>query len=78
VHAWLAAATPELRGRWPRDPARLAELATPHLRSRSALLWLGCWAGLPLDGLGRAMFDRSGHWDARPDDPAWARQGPDP
>lgn len=61
---------------WPGLDA-LPELRERKLEVRVAYLWLAACAGLSLPTLGRVLFARSGHWDRRPGDPAWAHE-PDP
>jgi hypothetical protein len=57
--------------RWPH-PDRLPALVGPKLRVRGAYLWLAARSGLDLPSLNALLFARAGHWDRRPDDPAWA------
>jgi hypothetical protein len=66
---WVA--QQQLDSRWP-NPARIPELVGPKLRVRSAYLWLAARAGLALPDLNALLLARAGHWDCRPDDPAWA------
>jgi hypothetical protein len=58
---------------WP-GLAQLPDLRARKLDVRVAYLWLAARAGLSLPALGLVLFARSGHWDARPGDPAWASE----
>ena len=62
---------PERARRWP-DPTRLPGLVGDKLQVRVAYLWLAARAGLDLSALNELLFERSGHWDSRPDDPSWS------
>lgn len=57
--------------RWP-GIERLPALIPGKLEIRCAYLWLAARAGLELPQLNHLLFARSGHWDRRPGDPAWA------
>jgi hypothetical protein len=60
--------------RWPAVE-RLPDLIPGKLEIRCAYLWLTARAGLELPQLNHLLFARSGHWDRRPGDPAWAHDG---
>jgi hypothetical protein len=66
---WVA--TTERVPRWP-EPARIPAVVGPKLRVRGAYLWLCARAGLSLPRLNALLLARAGHWDRRPEDPAWA------
>ena len=70
---WIAD-DPALVERWP-GVERLTELVHGKLEVRCAYLWLSARAGLELPRLNHLLFARSGHWDRRPSDPAWAHDG---
>lgn len=57
--------------RWPLPLLDEAVLG-PKLAVRSAYLCLAARAGLGLPELNELLFARSGHWDRRAEDPAWA------
>ena len=59
------------RQRWPVPLLDEAVLG-PKLAVRSAYLCLAARAGLRLPALNELLFARSGHWDVRAEDPAWA------
>jgi hypothetical protein len=59
--------------RWP-DASQLCSIVGPKLRVRSAYLYLAARAGLDLPRLNALLLARAGHWDRRPDDPAWAHE----
>jgi hypothetical protein len=70
---WIADAGP-VAERWPGFE-RLPELIPGRIEIRCAYLWLAARTGLELAELNRLLFARSGHWDRRPGDPAWAHEG---
>jgi hypothetical protein len=70
--SWLASEAEPVRVRWP-EPEQIVALLGPKLRVRSAYLWLAAQAGLSLPSLNGLLLARAGHWDQRPEDPAWAR-----
>ncbi|KIG12036.1 hypothetical protein DB30_02091 [Enhygromyxa salina] len=69
--AWIRDHDDDRAQRWPQAD-RLPGLVGPKLRVRGAYLWLAARAGLDLPSLNALLFARAGHWDRRPDDPAWA------
>ena len=52
--------------------AQVERVVGRGLEVRSAYLWLAARAGLDLPSLNALLFERAGHWDQRPGDPAWA------
>jgi hypothetical protein len=66
---WIARA--DAGERWP-GPERIPAVVGPKLRVRSAYLWLAARAGFDLPSLNALLLARSGHWDRRAEDPAWA------
>lgn len=75
LHAFVAR-DPARADRWPATLALLVHLAGPRVGARQAHLWLAARAGVTIADLGRVLFGRVGHWDARPGDPPQARSYP--
>ena len=68
---WISGQAEGVRARWPGSE-QLAVQTGAKLRVRTAYLWLAARAGLTLPELNRLLLARSGPWDRRPGDPAWA------
>lgn len=75
LHAFVAG-DPARACRWPASLALLVDLGGPRVSARQAHLWLAARAGVTIADLGRVLFGRAGHWDARPGDPPQARSYP--
>lgn len=71
VDEFLGAVPAVAHARWP-EARVLSRLCGDVVRPRQAYLWLAARAGLSLPHLHRELFARSGHWDRREGDPAWA------
>ncbi len=71
----LSSLDPAGHRRWP-PAGSLEVLVGGRLSVRSAYLVLAHAAGMSLPELNYALFERTGSWDRRPGDPAWAHTRP--